>query len=336
MTPPPPDLRRLVVGERVQHPFLLRAVDPRESPGGGSYTVLTLGNATGELPAYIWSEQQHLIAGLRAGDVVQVIATVGEYRGKRKLEPTSIRPLPAGEARWEELVPAVANREWYWDQLDEWRAKLRGPRLRAVLDLAFEDHDVRARFGDCPASTHGHHALLGGLLKHVWEVGYMARAMAKALRADPDLVTAGALLHDIGKLEAYDWSTGAFTTTDAGRALGHVVLGGLWIERRLAEAGGLGLTPAERLLLQHFVFSHHGRLEHGAAVRPMTLEAQLLHFADDASAKGDSVADALADPASFDGEAAVSSRGLWQLDGARVWRCSADWGAAEKANDRPA
>jgi 3'-5' exoribonuclease len=88
-------------------------------------------------------------------------------------------------------------------------------------------------------------------------------------------------------------------------------------------------TETELAILHHLILSHHGRLEFGAAVPPMTLEAEVLHYADNASAKTASMADALSDPANFEGDALVSARTVWQLDRRRAYRGKSDWGAAE-------
>ncbi len=86
-------------------------------------------------------------------------------------------------------------------------------------------------------------------------------------------------------------------------------------------------TDRELTILHHLIASHHGKPEFGAAVPPMTLEAEVLHFADNASAKTASMADALADPDNFTGEALVSARAFWQLDRRRAYRGGSDWGA---------
>jgi 3'-5' exoribonuclease len=174
------------------------------------------------------------------------------------------------------------------------------------------DKDFRGRYEQCPASTTGHHAELGGLLRHTCEVAAIGRAIAKVCRADAEIVVAGALLHDIGKLEAYRWD-GAFEVTERGTLLGHVTLGMLMLGRRVAETHPAPCTERELTILYHLIASHHGRQEFGAAVSPMTLEAEVLHFADNASAKTASMADALTDADNFAGEALVSARGLWQL-----------------------
>ena len=323
--PAPPDLKQLAMGERVEDALRVVAVEHRES-ARGSFTLLTLGNRHGELPtAPFWAEDQPRMAGIEPGAVVQVIAEVGQYQGRRQLKVSSIRVLPRHSVDWREFLPSVGDVAPYWDTLDRWRLKVRGPRLRRTLDLFYADDDFRRRYQECPASTAGHHAELGGLLKHTCEVASIGRAIARVSGADSDLVLAGALLHDIGKLEAYRWE-GSFDVTDSGTLLGHVTLGMLMLERRFRSEIPQPCTDHELTILQHLVASHHGRQEFGSPVPPMTLEAEVLHFADNASAKTASMADALHGTENFSGDALVSVKSLWQLDRRRAYRGSSDWG----------
>ena len=320
-----PDLKQLAVGDRVQDPLLVVEVEHRDSARGG-FTTLTLGNRHGQLStAPFWAEGQPRLAGIERGAVAHVIGEVGLYNGKRQLKVSSIRALPRGAVDWRQLLPSVGDVAPYWDTLDRWRSELRGPRLRRTLDLFYADSDFRGRYEQCPASTTGHHAELGGLLRHTCEVAAIGRAIAKVCRADADVVVAGALLHDIGKLEAYRWE-GAFEATERGTLLGHVTLGMLMLDRRVAESDPAPCTDRELTILHHLIASHHGRQEFGAAVAPMTLEAEVLHFADNASAKTASMAEALTDADNFAGEALVSAHGLWQLDRRRAYRGSSNWG----------
>ena len=261
------------------------------------------------------------------GDVAQIIGEVALYRGQRQLKVTSIRPLPKGTVDMSRLVPSIGDPAPYWKTLDGWRAEIVRPRLAATVNLFYGDDDFRLRYEACPASLSGHHALLGGLLKHTVEVASIARAIARVCRAETDLVMAGVLLHDIGKLDAYRWDGGLFEMTEAGALHGHVVLGALMVDRAVRAAVPTPCSEQELAILQHLVLSHHGRLEFGAAVAPMTLEAEVLHYADNASAKTASMEEALRDPENFAGDAEVSSRTIWQLDKRRAWRGSSDWGA---------
>jgi 3'-5' exoribonuclease len=318
------DLPSLEVGERVQDALLVLEADQR-SFEGGAYTVLTLGNSTGRIAsAPFWAEDQAKVEGVRKGHVVQVMGEVAEYRGRRQLRVASLRTLPAASVDIRQLLPSVGDVAPYWEKLDEWRRELRKPRLAQVLALFYEDEDFRSRYGQCPASTAGHHAALGGLLKHTVEVGAIARVIGRVAGADAELVLAGVLLHDIGKLEAYRWDR-LFEYTPAGHLTGHVVLGSLLLEGRLAEPGAPACTAEERTLLHHLILSHHGKLEFGSPVTPMTLEAEVLHWADNASARTASMGDALKEAEAF-GEEMVSQRRFWQLDQRRVYRGSSDWG----------
>lgn len=332
--PPLFDLRRLAVGARVHAPLLVAEVE-RRSYGENACTVLTLANATGRLAsAPFWNAEQETVAEIGRGDVVEVVGEVGVFRDKRQLKVATLRALPRRSVEWRSLLPSVGDVQRCWAPLDRWRGEIRRPRLRDVLALFFDDPAFRARFESCPASLSGHHARLGGLLQHTWEVAAIGRATAALYDADVDLVLAGALLHDIGKLEAYRWE-GCFEITDPGALLGHPALGALMLERRIAGAHPPACTADERTILLHLILSHHGKLEFGAAVTPMTLEAEILHHADDTSAKATNMADALGDPDNFLRDARLSARSLWQLDRRRAWRGESDWGDPEGKKERP-
>lgn len=321
----PPALPSASPGDRIQSPLVILEVATRGS-GDTAHTILTFGNATGRLEsAPFWPGEQHLVAPVRKGQVAQVIGEVQLYRDRRQLKVTSLRILPRQSVDPRQLLPAIADPTPFWDVLDRWRAEIRGTRLRAVLALLFDDPDFRVRFAQCPASLAGHHALLGGLLKHTAEVATIARAVSRACGADADLVLAGTLLHDIGKLESYRWET-HFEMTDAGALMGHVVLGAQMLDRAVLDAVTPPCTDQELLLLQHLILAHHGRHEYGAPVLPMTLEAEVLHYADNASAKSASMAEAIGNPEHFSEGEAVSNRRIWTLDNRKIFRGRSDWG----------
>jgi 3'-5' exoribonuclease len=322
------DLKTLAAGTRVQDPFLVQEVDERTTKDGKAFATLTLGNASGSIKtAPFWEEQLHQVAGIAKGAVVQVIGEAGAYQGTPQLRITSIRVLPAGSVEYDQLVPSIpaAEREKCWESIDKWIAELKGKRLKATIGLFYDDADFRARYEQCPAATVGHHAYLGGLLRHTVEVLSIGRHVARIAGADVDLVTAGILLHDIGKLQAYRWD-GALQPTEKNVLYGHVVLGALELERRVRAATPMPCTEQELDILQHLILSHHGLLEYGAAVRPATLEAEIVHFADNASAKTASFNDALGDATNFGKDELVSAKPLWELDRRRAYRGKSDWG----------
>ncbi len=147
---------------------------------------------------------------------------------------------------------------------------------------------------------------------------------AGSKRVDVDLVVAGALLHDIGKVEAYEIGATGFSYTPCGLLLGHVVLGCLMLERRIAANRGAVCSEGQLLDLQHLILSHHGALEFGSPVQPMTTEAEIVHWADESSAKASDMMESLEDPELFAAGREVSDRPHWRV-GRRVWRRPHGW-----------
>jgi 3'-5' exoribonuclease len=319
------DLPGLTAGQRLEGSLLVCDVEQRGS-GTQPFILLTLGNSTGRIQsAPFWSEDLPQLSGITRGRVVEVLGDVTTYRDRRQLRVSTIRTVPEDAINWGEMLPSLGDTRPYWRAIDSWRAQVTAPRLKATVALFYEDDAFRQRYDQCPGSISGHHACLGGLLRHTWEMGTIARALCRTVPADPDLLLAGVLLHDIGKLEAYAWSR-AFEITPRGYLLGHVALGSLMLAERIRGSGAPMVRGDELDLLHHLVLSHHGKLEFGAPVVPMTLEAELLHHADDASAKSDSMAQALAGADNFAGEELISARSIWQLDRRRVFRGKSTWG----------
>ena len=134
--------------------------------------------------APFWAEEQSRIAGIGRRAVVEVIGQVATYRDKRQLKVTAIQVVREGTIEPFHLLPSVGDVSLHWASLDRLRNDIKGPRLRAVVALFFEDSEFRRRYEQCPASIAGHHAKIGGLLKHTSEVAAIAVAIAGAAHAD--------------------------------------------------------------------------------------------------------------------------------------------------------
>ena len=132
-----------------------------------------------------------------------------------------------------------------------------------------------------PAGMKLHHAYIGGLLQHSVDVADLAVAMADRIEGmDKDLVIAGALLHDIGKIKEISAEIG-FPYTNAGRFMGHIAMTSMMVQ----EAAFKLNIPAQRLeQLQHILLSHHGENEKGSPVACATREAFIVHYADEINA----------------------------------------------------
>lgn len=328
----PLDIPGLAPGSRVQHELLVYERTEKKTNAGDPFVVLKLGNRSGTIEtAPIWSDKLHWAEGADSGRVVQAIGDVTIYSkgggaGRKQLAISApVRPIPREMVSIDEFLPRITHDvAKLWAQVDKMRDEVESARLRRVLDLFFRDEEFRLAFEKTPGSTSGHHAKIGGLLLHVWEVARIAKHTAVTMRANVDLAVTGALLHDVGKVESYTVGPGGFTFTPCGLLVGHVVLGVMMLERRLAKVGEPVCSEGQLLELQHMILSHHGQLEYGSPVTPMTTEAEIVHWADEASAKATDMMDSLEDPDSFMSGGELSDKRVWRV-GRRIWRRPHAW-----------
>lgn len=325
------DIRILTHGDSVQGDFLILERTERTTSAGDPFVILTLGNYSGRIDtAPIWSNQLSWADGAERGKIVQAIGQVANYTrnggSKRQLAVTApLRVLPGDQVEMSAFLPSAdADITKLWDWVDKTRAEIQSATVRRVLNCIFGDDEFRQRFEKAPGSVRAHHACLGGLLLHVYEVTMIARTAGKISRANLDIITAGALLHDIGKVEAYSVSSSGFGYTPCGTLLGHVVLGCLMLDRALERADGPVCSEGQKMELQHIILSHHGALEFGSPVPPMTLEAEIVHWADEASAKSNDMVEALDDVELFPDGSEVSIKKSWRLD-RKLWKRSHTW-----------
>jgi 3'-5' exoribonuclease len=152
-----------------------------------------------------------------------------------------------------------------------------------LLRSFLEDEEIAKALRQAPAAKSLHHAWLGGLLEHIVSLTGTCDSTAKHYpEINRDLLLTGAILHDIGKLEELSWGTN-FDYTLSGQMLGHITLGIAMIEKKLAVF--VDFPPELRILVEHLVLSHHGKLEFGSPKLPMIPEAVVLHYLDDLDAK---------------------------------------------------
>lgn len=310
---------QLVPGDRVQSDFLVLERTEKKTANGDPFAILTLGNATGKIDtAPIWSDKLSWADGAERGRVVQAIGELSIYgkngSARRQLMLTApLSVLPENAIDVSAFLETVGDCTQLWDWVDKQRTAMQSKTLKSVVDLFFANDEFRVRFERTPGSTGGHHAKIGGLLLHTFEVASIARATARTTRANQDLVFAGAMLHDIGKVEAYEVGPSGFAHTPCGLLLGHVVLGALMLERAIARLGHAICSDGQLLELQHMILSHHGSLEFGSPVQPMTAEAEIVHWADESSAKASDMMDSIEDASNFTGGREVSDGRPWRV-----------------------
>jgi len=278
-------LSDLTDGAAVNQILLVRAVERRHKRDGSPYLRLTLADRTSAVPAVLWDADASGADVVQAGRAVHVDGRVGEHpRYGRQITVDDVHNVDPEQVAWDDLLsgPARPVHDLETD-LDALIASVDDRHLRALLETLIGRGTLSGRrYRQIPAAKYHHHAYPHGLLDHCLAVGTMVAAAAAAHpQIDRDLAVSGALLHDIGKLEAYAVNGGCAELTDAGKLEGEIPLG--YYRVRQAVEATPGFPPVRAQALLHIVLSHHGRLEFGSPVTPCTREAALVHAMDNLS-----------------------------------------------------
>ncbi|HEX7058293.1 MAG TPA: HD domain-containing protein [Solirubrobacterales bacterium] len=275
-------LRDLEDGQRVKGVYAVRERELRRKKNGEPWLRLMLGDAGGTVEAVSWedAEERYSAAGTGSPVFIAGIFEVSDRWGA-KIKVSELREAASEEYREEDLAPESGVS---FDRLEsDLRSLLdtvQSPQLRELLDVFFgEETEIWDRFRDAPAAKVYHQAYRHGLLEHTISVAQAVSAASAFFPGiDRDVAIAGALLHDIGKTEAYNDDPLAIDLTDAGRLQGEIPLGYYKVRRRIEEIPGFDPGLAQAVL--HIILSHHGSLEHGSPVVPATREAVLVHMID--------------------------------------------------------
>ena len=264
--------------------FCLSQVSLREKKSGGQYLALTLGDKTGALEARMWEEFTDAFSTCGEGCYVKVQGRIENYKGKWQITLLKMRSAAESEVEARDYQP-VSERP-----MEEMDTELRGivaaftnDDLRRLVLAFLDDPEIGPAFRVAPAAKMLHHAWLSGLLEHVLGLARLVLAMAPFYpEVNADLAVTGAILHDIGKIRELSWKTN-FTYTLEGQLIGHISIAQGMLRKKVQA---LAPFPDRlRVLVEHMILSHHGRLEFGSPKLPMTPEAMLLSAVDDLEAK---------------------------------------------------
>ena len=275
--------------------FLCARKERRTGRDGGVFLALVLQDISGEISAKLFQDVELFDPQFDAGEFVAIEARGNRFHQRFELLVEKIRrviPEDAGRGfRPEDCVPTSPRPlNEMWDELQRWIASVQRPQIRGLLTRIVEANADRLRVW--PAARQVHHAYRGGLLEHVLKIMDVVDVLAGFYQADRDLLIAGALLHDIGKLHELDYDVTTEYSVE-GNLLGHISIGA----RMLRDAARDDPRMSADLLTQieHLILSHHGSLDHGSPVKPMTVEAFILSAADELDAKLHQVRRAIAD-----------------------------------------
>lgn len=263
--------------ERV--PFVVLKRSTGVNKNGKLYLTLTLGDKTGSILARRWDyDGKEIPTGL----VCEVTGRVIEFNNNTEIALEDITPtnhfdpsdfIPQGQRDSLSLLKDLKN---YGEEIID-------VGIKDLLNSFLNDESFIKKFILAPAGKTIHHAYIGGLIEHSWEVCKISLLAAEMYpEINRDLVIAGSILHDIGKIDELTYNTQIEYSTK-GRLLGHIFIGAMAVKERARSIPNLTSVYLQQII--HIILSHHGDYSTGSPILPMTLEAETVHRADYLSAQ---------------------------------------------------
>ena len=280
------DLKNMI-GKNIDTVFKVSSKKLQESKDQKKFLLLTLSDKTGSVRAVDWYNAEENDARIKVGHVLRVRGKVVYFEDRIQInvgkEPDSIAILSDGDYDPERFVKmAERDPEEILTDIEKLIASLRDGEIRALLFKIFKDENMRELLKKAPAGLKVHHDYIGGLLEHSLTVAKICDHLSKIYKLNRDLVVAGALLHDIGKVREYVIGPSGIETTTEGELKGHIILG---IEILRDFSRRVRISQDKLMEIEHIIASHHGDFEYGSPVLPKTREALVVHFVENMDAK---------------------------------------------------
>ncbi len=297
-----PRLSALVADDAGWGFFLCTYKEIRAGRSGSEFLFLSLQDSTAQVVAKLMTDVERYKNEFDAGEFVRVEGRASIYNGQVQIVLSTIRRVNPDQDRQQgfreedAILSAPRPIDEMWSELQDQLGRVRNDHIRILLNRVVSDHEAQLRIW--PAAQQIHHAYRGGFLEHITKMADVGRFVARAYGADEDLVLAGVVLHDIGKLQELSYEGGAGSYTRDGNLVGHIGLGMMMVRE---ACNGISGFPSElRSQIEHLIASHHGVREYGSPVEPKTIEAFILASVDELDAKLTQVRKAIAEDPSDD------------------------------------
>ena len=286
-------IKNIRAGDLVDDIFVLSKKTMAQKRDGNNFLNIILSDKTGNIKGVIWDRVDEISAGTASGDFVQVQGTVSEYKEVLQFVVKNLTSIAADSVNPSDFLPATRRDiDKMFLRLLKITASLEAGHLKKLFEAFFNDMDFVRKFKNAPAAKKMHHAYIGGLLEHTLSMALLAdRIVGHYSGVDRDLLIAGVILHDIGKIREFDYKY-SIDYSDEGRLLSHIVIGIMILDEKLKEVEDFPQDQA--VLLRHMIVSHHGTREFGSPEPPKTIEAVLLNYIDEIDAKVKGIRDFMA------------------------------------------
>lgn len=289
-------------GERITSVYMCKQKNTAITKNGKPYDNVLLQDKTGTLDAKIWEPNSMGIEDFEALDFIEVQGEVTVFNGGMQMSIKRVRKCSEGDYDMKDFLPvSTRDVEEMYTELMQLKNKVANPYLRKLLDSFFvEDTAIVKAFKFHSAAKSVHHGFVGGLLEHTLGVATLCDCFADRYpMLNRDLLLAGAMLHDIGKLkELSDFPENDYT--DDGQLLGHIIIGVEMIGERVRRISEFPKRLEAEL--KHLIVSHHGEYEFGSPKKPAIMEAFALNFADNMDAKMETLKEILSTPQAQTGD----------------------------------
>jgi 3'-5' exoribonuclease len=279
MTPEKIRVQDLKSGALVDGVFLVIQKEIRQKKTGGDYLYLGLRDKTGSVTAFMWDGFEGIGGCLAAGAYLRVTAMVQKYNNRIQLVLRKAELVAPDKVDPAEFMPVTSfDVNQLWADIEARIEGMADADLQRLLKSIFSDKAARTAFQKAPAAKILHHSCVGGLIEHTHSLMKLADLLsANYTQLDRDLLAAGAILHDLGKIWEFS-SEGAFDYTREGRLIGHIVMTAQCIDRAAAALPDFPARVKNNLV--HLILSHHGEYEFGSPKRPKLREALVLSHLD--------------------------------------------------------
>lgn len=269
-------IKDYILNSTIEDSLVVSSAVARETRAKKPFLQLELFDGKNKIGGNYWDWTTGLIPEVNT--IVDIVAQVTEYMGAKQLNIKSIKANTTKHIG--EFTPSanVDIQKSYMDAF-ELASSINDDFLKdlcCTIYTSFADELLKA-----PGAKSIHHAFIGGTLIHSLSVAKIALSISKCINeSNNDLCIAGALLHDIGKVYTYAVNGVSINMTNCGMLMDHTFLSSV-IVHETAKSLGIYNNKFEKLdLLMNIILSHHGKLEYGAAVLPMSIEAHIVSHAD--------------------------------------------------------
>ncbi|AXN40106.1 MULTISPECIES: 3'-5' exoribonuclease YhaM [Peribacillus] len=270
------------IGEVVDIYMYIKTSTKAVASNGKPFLTLILSDKTGEIEAKLWDVSETDEKTYSAEATVKVQGEVQNYRGRSQLKIRNIR-LTAdadGITKADLIQTAPLSQDEMMETITQFIFEMRNPNIQRVTRHLIKKY--QNEFLTFPAATKNHHEYMSGLAYHVVSMLGLAKAISNLYPSlNKDLLYAGVILHDLGKVHELSGPVSTVYTVE-GNLLGHITI---MVNEVGKAAEELGIDAEEIMILKHLILSHHGKAEWGSPKPPMVREAEVLHYIDNMDAK---------------------------------------------------